>query len=172
MIELATAATLCVFPAVLIAAGLKDATSMTIPNWTSIALIVAFIPAALLVGLTPVEFAVHLAVGFALLVVGAILFAFRIVGGGDAKILAVSALWMGWGAGPEFLLWTCVAGGLFTLALINVRKAASPYADMAGGWVAQLLRPDGDIPYGVAIAIGALAAFPSSPLVESFAGSF
>lgn len=172
MLELATAAILCVFPAVLIAAGLKDATSMTIPNWMTVALIAAFVPAALLVGLSPLEFGIHLAVGFALLVFGAILFAFRIVGGGDAKILAASALWMGWGAGPEFLLWTCVAGGLFTLALLNVRKAAAPYADMTGGWVAQLLKPDGDIPYGVAIAIGALAAFPSSPLVESFAGSF
>lgn len=172
MIDLATASILCIFPAVLIAAGLKDATSMTIPNWMSVALIAAFFPAALLVGLSPLQFAIHLGVGFALLVVGAILFAFRIAGGGDAKILAASGLWMGWGAGPEFLLWTCLAGGLFTLALLNARKAAAPYANLTGGWVAQLLKPDGDIPYGVAIAIGALAAFPTSPLVERFAGSF
>jgi prepilin peptidase CpaA len=34
-------------------------------------------------------------------------------------------------------------------------------------WVERLLAPDGDIPYGIAIAAGALAAFPESPLVRA-----
>jgi prepilin peptidase CpaA len=32
------------------------------------------------------------------------------------------------------------------------------------GWVANLMQPKGDIPYGVAIAVGALAALPQGAL--------
>jgi prepilin peptidase CpaA len=33
--------------------------------------------------------------------------------------------------------------------------------------VERLLEPEGDVPYGVAIAIGALAAFPMSPIFHA-----
>ena len=36
------------------------------------------------------------------------------------------------------------------------------------GWGQRLLQPKGDIPYGVAIAAGALMAYPHSALVEKF----
>jgi prepilin peptidase CpaA len=39
---------------------------------------------------------------------------------------------------------------------------------MAPGWVARLLEPKGHIPYGVAIAIGALLAFPEADLMSGF----
>ena len=45
--ELLTLCLLGVFPVLVVAAGLYDLTSMTIPNWISGALFVAFFPAAL-----------------------------------------------------------------------------------------------------------------------------
>ncbi|HAV49260.1 MAG TPA: pilus assembly protein CpaA, partial [Brevundimonas sp.] len=42
---------LAALPALVIIAGLKDLTSMTIPNWISLILIGAFFPTALAVGL-------------------------------------------------------------------------------------------------------------------------
>ncbi|OWY59337.1 pilus assembly protein CpaA, partial [cyanobacterium TDX16] len=47
-----------VMPALAIVAGLKDLTSMKIPNWISGLLILAFFPAALAVGLDPMTVAV------------------------------------------------------------------------------------------------------------------
>jgi prepilin peptidase CpaA len=68
---------------------------MKIPNWISLALIGDLLSGGLLVGLSPVEVAIHVGVGFAALIVGMIMFALRWIGGGDAKLLAASCLWMG-----------------------------------------------------------------------------
>lgn len=160
---------LAVLPALVIMAGLTDLTSMKIPNWISGLLILGFFPAALLVGLSPTEVAIHVGVGLAALFVGAAMFAMRWLGGGDAKLLASGCLWFGLGGAAPFLLWTCVVGGLFCLALMLARQWAAPYVAGAPGWVGRLMEPKGDIPYGVAIAVGALLAFPQSPLVAAFA---
>lgn len=169
--ELLTAAMLCVLPAIMIAAALRDVSSMIIPNWMSVVLIAGFFPAALLAGVAPGAILVHLGVALAVLVVAAGMFALRWLGGGDAKILASASLWLGLEAMPQFLLWTALAGGVFALALLQARRFAPSYA---GGpaWLSRLLTPQGDIPYGVAIAAGALAAYPASGLVQGFAGGF
>jgi prepilin peptidase CpaA len=38
-------------------------------------------------------------------------------------------------------------------------------------WLERLLAPEGDIPYGIAIAAGALAAFPQSGLMLAVHGA-
>jgi prepilin peptidase CpaA len=55
---------LLVFPALVILAALKDATTYTIPNWISLGLIAAFIPAALVSGAPLGAIGVCLLVGF------------------------------------------------------------------------------------------------------------
>jgi len=160
---------LSLLPCLVIAAGLRDLTTMTIPNSISAALILGFFPAAFVVGLPPMAVAVHVGVAAAALFVGMGLFAMRVIGGGDAKLMASACLWLGMTGSGMFMLWTGVAGGLFCLMLIFARTQVRPY--VAGGpvWVHNLLEPKGDIPYGVAIAIGALMAFPSSALITTFA---
>lgn len=158
-----------VLPALAIVAGLKDLTSMTIPNWIPGLLILGFFPAALAVGLGPLEVAAHVGVAFAALLVGAGMFALRWIGGGDAKLIAAGCLWLGVTGSGMFLLWTGLVGGLFCLALIFARFHARPYVHAAPGWAARLLEPKGDIPYGVAIAAGALMAYPASAMVARFA---
>ena len=56
---------LAILPALVIVAGLKDLTSMKIPNWISGLLILGFFPAALLLGLQPSAIGIHLAVAVA-----------------------------------------------------------------------------------------------------------
>jgi len=170
--DVVTPMLLSVFPALLIAAALRDVGTMTIPNWVSAALIVGFFPTALAVGLSPLEVAVHLGAGIAALAVGAGLFAARLFGGGDVKVIAAACLWLGFAGAAPFLLWTAVAGGAFALTLMLVRSQLSPYAAAAPGWMGRLLTPKGDVPYGVAIAAGALAAYPDSALVRAFTGVF
>ncbi len=159
---------LAVLPALVIVAGLKDLTSMKIPNWISLALIVGFFPAALLMGLTPLAISIHVGVAFAALLIGAGLFALRFIGGGDAKLMASACLWLGLAGSGMFVLWTAAIGGLFCLILIFARAHLQPYVGKAPAWVAHLMEPKGDIPYGVAIAAGALVAWPASPLMVAF----
>jgi prepilin peptidase CpaA len=166
--DILTLALLGVMPALVIVAGLKDLTSMKIPNWISGLLVLAFLPVALVVALPPLQMAIHLGVALVALVVGAGMFALRWIGGGDAKLMAAACLWLGLEGSGMFLLWTGVMGGLFCLALIFARFHSRPYLAGAPGWVVNLMEPKGDIPYGVAIAAGALMAYPASPLMALF----
>lgn len=161
---------LAFLPALMIVGGLNDLTTMKIPNWVSLALLAAFVPAALLAGLPWTTFALHFAVGLAVLIVGMGLFALRWIGGGDAKLMAAAALWLGPAGLLPFVLFVGLAGGAFCLVLLSARTWLQVYALNAPGWVARLLQPKGDIPYGVAIAIGAVLAFPSSAVVQAFTG--
>ena len=154
---------LAIFPALVIVAALKDATSFTIPNWISIALVVAFLPAALAGGLTIQTVGLHLAVGLCALVAGMIMFAAGWIGGGDAKLFAASGLWLGLTPLPQFLIVTALAGGALALALVNLRSNWVRGLIPSGpAWIERLRAPKGDAPYGVAIAIGALVAFPQA----------
>jgi len=160
---------LSLLPCLVIAAGVHDLTTMTIPNWISGLLILGFFPAALIVGLAPGVVAIHVAVAVVALLIGMGLFAMGYIGGGDAKLLAAASLWFGlYGAGM-FVLWTGVAGGFVCLGILIARKWLQPFVVFTPGWVGRLMEPRGDIPYGVAIALGALLAYPSSGLVTVFA---
>ncbi|WP_428152972.1 A24 family peptidase [Brevundimonas sp.] len=159
-----------VFPALVIVGGLHDLITMKIPNWVSLALIAAFFPVALLIGAAPMDIAIHVGIGVAALVVGMGMFAAGWVGGGDAKLLAASCLWMGLSGVAPFLLWTGIAGGVFCLFLMTARQYFPMVApSVSQGWVVSLMQPKGDIPYGVAIAAGALLALPESGLLLTFA---
>lgn len=160
---------LSLLPCLVIAAGLHDLTTMKIPNWISGVLVLGFFPAALAVGLAPIAVALHVGIAAAALFVGMGLFAMRVIGGGDAKLMTAACLWLGLSGSGMFMLWTGLAGGAFCLVLIYARAQVRPYVPGGPQWVHQLLQPKADIPYGVAIAIGALMAFPSSDLLTTFA---
>lgn len=155
------------FPLLVTAAAAKDLTSFTIPNWISLALLAGWIPAAgaaLAAGVPMGDLLTCLGVGAAALLAGMAMFAFRWIGGGDAKLMAASALWLGAPGLAPFLMWTTLAGGALTFVLITARRHGSAFVGHTGPdadhWVGRLMDRDGDVPYGVAICVGALAAFP------------
>ncbi|PLR22961.1 pilus assembly protein CpaA [Caulobacter zeae] len=129
-----------------IAAG-WDAWTRKIPNWTVAALAVLFVFAQLLTWSTPNWLSSFSAFGLVMLA-GVPMFARRLIGAGDVKLLAVAALF----AGMENLLLLLVATAIAGGALALVALAARPYAGAFGGWI----RTRAGIPYGVAIAAGAL----------------
>ncbi len=162
---------LAVFPAMVIVAGLRDVTSYTIPNWISGVLIVAFFPAALALGLPMSALGTHLGVGAVALVLGVVMFALGWIGGGDAKLFAAAGLWLGLPAAFTYLAVTGVAGGCLALALLGLRSSwARAHVPIGTTWLDRLTTPGENVPYGVAIAAGALAAFPSSGLALAFPG--
>ena len=156
------------FPIGAIAAALFDATTFTIPNRLTIAIAAAFFPAALLLGLPVATIGACAAVAVLALIVGVGLFAMNWCGGGDAKLLAACALWLGLPALLPFLFATSVVGGALALTLLLARKATLVgFAPSGPAWLGRLLEPKEALPYGVAIAIGALVAFPSSPVFQA-----
>ncbi|MDI6624006.1 MAG: prepilin peptidase [Brevundimonas sp.] len=159
---------LAILPALVIVAGLKDLTSMKIPNWISGLLILAFFPTALLLGLAPTAIAIHMGIAVAALLIGMGLFALNFLGGGDVKLMAAASLWLGLSGSGVFVLATAVIGGVFSLALLVSRAWLQPWVGASPGWLVQLMEPKGHIPYGVAIAAGALVAWPASPLMLAF----
>ena len=162
------------FSLLMATAAVKDLTSFTIPNWISLALVAGFVPAAgaaLNAGTPLGEVLVCLGVGFAALLVGMGMFAARWIGGGDAKLMAAAALWLGAPGLAPFLMWTTLAGGALTFFLIAARRHGASFVGHTGpdaeGWVGRLMDRRGDVPYGVAIAVGALAAFPFGALTRA-----
>lgn len=157
-------AILYLFQILLVTAACRDLATFTIPNWISISALAAFLPAALLLHLPLATIGVALGVGFGALILGIIMFALRWIGGGDAKLMAVCGVWLGWSAFLPFLALTCVAGGVLAVVLLALRNQASWLPVRTPQWLRRLATPGESVPYGVAIAAGALAVLPNSPV--------
>lgn len=155
------------FPALAIAAALKDLTSYTIPNGICLALAGAFFALAATTEMPLPGLGLHLLAGATALIAGMVLFALGWVGGGDAKLIAACSLWLGWPAAQTFLFDTVVAGGVFAVMLLTLRAPLiRAHMPSTGGWFGRLTAPGEPAPYGVAIAIGALLAFPTTDLIR------
>lgn len=153
-----------VFPACLIWAAISDLRTMTIPNWLSLTLAVAFVPTALLLKAPPSLFLEHLGVGLTGFVVGFAAFAFRLMGGGDAKLIAATALWFSFKGFLVLIVYIALMGGALSILIIGARFFLSIYVPSFPAWAQKLLQPKGDIPYGIAICAGGLLAASHSDL--------
>jgi prepilin peptidase CpaA len=149
-------------PALLLAAGICDLASYTIPNFLSAALALLFLAfaAAAHLGLSLAGW--HLAAGAAGLVLGFALFALGWIGGGDAKLFAAITLWLGFSDLAAYAVAASLFGGLLTLSLLLLRQVPLPAALAGQGWLARLHDARSGIPYGVALAAGAFAVLPAS----------
>jgi prepilin peptidase CpaA len=153
---------LFVVPALLALAAGWDMASFTIPNFLSLALIAAFAVFVMLTAMPLGEIGWHLAAGGLGLAGGFALFAFGFVGGGDAKLFAAATLWLGWPHLLDYALVTSLFGGGLALALIGLRHVPLPASLFSRAWVARLYDPRSGIPYGVALAAGALVLLPQT----------
>lgn len=160
--------TLFILPTLVIIAGINDLTTMKIPNRINLAIFFSFFPVALLMGMDWTILGLSSLIGFGVLLAGMIMFALRWIGGGDAKLFAAVALWMGPQGSLAFILLSALVGGLFCIILMNARAWFQVYVPGMPPWAQRLMQPKGDIPYGVAIAAGALWAYPTSDLVQIF----
>jgi prepilin peptidase CpaA len=158
-------ATLLIFPLCMSIAAISDLLTMTIPNRVSLALAVSFLVLAPISGLSTVEIAMHLAGAGAVFFACFTLFALNIMGGGDAKLLAAAALWFGFDSSLiEFLVYVAFIGGAVTVLVIMLRSQATTIMAL-GLPLPHSLTVAKKIPYGIAIAIGGMLAFPSSAVL-------
>ena len=108
-----------VFPFCMLFAAISDMLSMTIANRVPVLLVVVFALVAPLTGMEWAAYGGHFAAGALVLAVTFGLFALGGMGGGDAKLLAATAMWMGLNVNlVEYLVASTIIGGLLTLAII------------------------------------------------------
>jgi prepilin peptidase CpaA len=158
------------FPLVMAYAAASDLFSMTISNRVSVILVGGFFALAPFVGMGLEAMALHLAMAIVMLAIGFGCFAMGWIGGGDAKLAAVAALWLGWQNMLEFLMLATLFGGLLTLLIMSFRQSLVPPAMIRQDWVAKLHSARSGVPYGIALAAAALAVYPYSVWIGLVAG--
>jgi prepilin peptidase CpaA len=140
------------FVGLLIAATVTDIVWLRIPNWISFGIVALFLAAAMAEPRSLAWWGSHLAAGGIVLLVGAAVFAWGKIGGGDVKLLTGVALWFGLAPLPALLLVIGVAGGVVSLVCLILRGYGSgAWLELLGMRAVALEKGQG-VPYAVAIA--------------------
>ena len=160
-------ARLLLFPALMAFAAASDLFTMTISNRVSLALAAGFLVLAVASGMAVPDILMHLAAGATVLVVAFACFAFGWIGGGDAKVAAAAALWFGFAHLLDYLLYASLFGGALTLLLLQFRQWPLPYPFAGQAWLTRLHAKESGIPYGIALAIGALMVYPETEWIRA-----
>ena len=160
---LTEAISLTLFPAMMAFAASSDLFTMTIANRVSLVLIAGFFVLAAMTGMSAADMLAHAGAAAAVLVVAFTFFACGWIGGGDAKLAAATALWLGFGHLFDYLLYASILGGGLTLLLLQFRAMPMPNMLFGWEWAERLHRSDGDVPYGIALAAAALFIYPHTP---------
>lgn len=155
---------LVVFPTLMAYAAASDLLTMTIPNRLSLALVVGFAILACLGGLSATAILVHVAAGALVLAVTFAFFAFNWIGGGDAKLAAATALWLGFGPLADYLFVAALGGGVLTVAVLALRWAPLPGFTLGWRWLSRIHDRESGVPYGIALAAAALVVYPQSEI--------
>lgn len=166
---MSTVLVLLVFPALLALAAGWDLASYTIPNRIPLAILGAFALLVVVSGMPGAQLGLHLAAGAVALAVGFAMFAAGYIGGGDAKLFAVTALWFGFTDLLNYTLSAAVLGGGLTLIILLARRVPLPAGLTGCGWIVRLHDSHSGIPYGVALAAGALLSLPESQIFRMLA---
>ena len=160
-------ARLMLVPALMAFAAASDLFTMTISNRVSLALAAGFLLLAAATGMGFYDILMHLGAGATVLTVAFACFAMGWIGGGDAKVAAGAALWFGFGHLLNYLLYASLFGGALTLLLLQFRQWPLPYALAGQTWLLRLHAKDSGIPYGIALAIGALTIYPETDWIKA-----
>lgn len=158
---------LLLFPALMAFAAASDLVSMTISNRVSLALVAGFVVLAIASGMGLHEVLSHTGAGALVLTAGFTCFALGWIGGGDAKVAACAALWFGFGQLLPYLLYASLFGGALTLLLLQFRQWPLPYPLLRQAWLARLHAKESGVPYGIALALGALVIYPETEWMKA-----
>jgi prepilin peptidase CpaA len=162
--------TLVFFPALMAFSASSDLFTMTIPNRVCAAVALGYFALAIAVGLPLSAVAIDLSCGLAVLVLAFLLFSRGWIGGGDAKLAAATALWLGWTLILDYGLIASLLGGVLTLVLLASRKVRLPAWAARLDWMARLHNPKNGVPYGIALAIAGLVLYPQTQVWRAAAG--
>jgi prepilin peptidase CpaA len=87
-------------------------------------------------------------------------------GGGDAKMISALSFWMGTQGLAHFLMVMAIAGGVLALISVGLRRTNVGKRSLNklnntinSEWLHAMVADKTLVPYGIAIAIGAIAGF-------------
>jgi prepilin peptidase CpaA len=130
----------------MVAAAVEDAARLRISNITSLVVVVGAVAAAVIEG-PSLALWQNVVVLLIILVVGTTAFSAGWLGGGDVKLFAAAGLWFDLRSATWFVALTFFAGGVVALGYL----ASRPFRRAAKS------SKNTRVPYGIAIALGALA---------------
>ena len=143
------------------AAALFDVWKFIIPNTISLAIMILFVPTALLLPFD-VNWWSHIGAAVAMLFAGAVAYHFGWFGAGDVKLLTAVSFWMGFRDMPQLLFYVALAGGAFAVGLLVFRKVLLSLRSTSlipeTITLPRILLVGEAVPYGVAIAFGSILA--------------
>jgi prepilin peptidase CpaA len=145
-------------PLFLTAAAVSDLRTRRIPN--ALTALMALTGVAVGVsGSGPASWQSGLIAGGISLMAGMLLHTARVIGGGDIKLFAASAIWLGPAATVSAALATAIVGGVLALFFLRGRRPAMPSGGTPSRWQLDDTSDAPRVPYGVAIAGGCLWAW-------------
>ena len=156
----------------LVFGALIDIESRRLPNWLTGA-VAGLYGLYVIVSPEPVDWPGAFAVAGLVFGLGFVAFAFKVMGGGDVKLMAGLALWAGTAHIGAFLFVTSLAGGALAVIMLLQRRWAGlfpqfsfwpPLSNLTAGKIADPFSVSAvehadttSLPYGVAIAAGGFA---------------
>lgn len=145
-------------------AAVSDFLFYKIPNWLVLGVIAGFLLKsciAIFYGAAPsilfnplIVFTLYLSVGF-------LLFAFKVIGAGDAKLLAACSLWLPSASGYQFIVFVSLCGGILAIIYVIFKNPLAfarqlllaKIVDNSGGGVPSIENKS-VVPYAIAIFAG------------------
>ncbi len=152
-----------IFPVAMALAAATDLLTMKIPNRLSAVLALGYFAAAVVARVPIHDVALHALCGGAMLTLTFGMFSLGWIGGGDAKLAAATALWLGWTPLADYGLSSAIAGGGLTVVILMARRLTLPGFLASQNWIARLHNAKTGIPYGIALALGGMVAYPETP---------
>lgn len=159
-----------VFPLLMAFAASSDLLTMRISNKLVLLVAGSFLAIALLAGFSLELLGTHAAAAALVLAVAFAFFAFRWIGGGDAKLMAATTLWFGFEGMFMYLAFAALLGGALTLSLLAVRRWPLPLQLKQVVWIERLHDSKTGVPYGIAMAAAGLLVYPSSLIFQRLVG--
>ena len=160
---IAALAGLLLFVFAMLSAAVSDVMTYKIRNNLTLTLLLAYLAFAPIV--PGEEIGRSVAVAGVVLLVSFALFAVGLIGGGDAKLAAVTTLWLGADNAFAYVLLLSLLGGVLAVIVYFCRTRPLPERLANTVWIARLrARAEGaELPYGVAITLAGLCFLPSTP---------
>jgi prepilin peptidase CpaA len=160
---------LAFFPVLMALSASMDLLTFTIPNRLCAVLALGYLVFAVLLGVSAADILLNISCALAILVVAFVMFNFGWIGGGDAKLAAATAAWLGWTAILNYGLAAALFGGILTLILLSARAAPLPAVFGRVEWLARLHNVNTGVPYGIALAAAGLLQYPNSSIWAAIA---
>jgi prepilin peptidase CpaA len=162
MAVLAAATAMSMFAFTMVHAGITDLTSYKIRNALMLAFLLSYAVLAPFSGFTISEIGWSTAVAAVVLLFAFTFFAFGWIGGGDAKLATLTALWFGTDHTLAYLVYTTLLGGALTFFVLQFRGLPLPAFLQKSPWIGRLHSHRSGVPYGVAMAAAGIVVFPQT----------